>query len=461
LGERDDVDVGEDDSEDSKLIVAGYIGERSYFYGYEKARDDNLIPEFSINLVGFDLSPRERARYKLYSEKISRSRKKILDAVGYRLDRMRGGFEAKINKLVSDGMKIPGVKDYFQAIRDRKHLLSHGIDGQGLANRQACFEHILRKTLADEKGKKTHKKALVFQERISQIQDTMLPSGGSIRKMLETDYYRPSSVHSRRASYRDTMTLNLLRKDILNVIYSAKKLDEGLDVPAVDVGIVRIPTSSLRTTIQRLGRILRTKEGKERSDFWVLYARDTTETRFFENADFRKRISENVIQYFIWSTETDDIEEQDEAEITWGPQTPDFDWSSINIGDSVRVRVEGGQFSVSSDWIPFVKQKNDDGSMIRMSIRNPDYIEVASVMKEMNKAGAVYHDLNGNCVTYQKGKGGTFIGTIDTSVELDLAPYPRRKQSNRSPNLIRAPSGSNLEKLLGMLSDDDDVQDSN
>ena len=113
------------------------------------------------------------------------------------------------------------------------------------------------------------------------------------------------------------MTLNLLRKDILNVIYSAKKLDEGLDVPAVDVGIVRIPTSSLRTTIQRLGRILRTKEGKERSDFWVLYARDTTETRFFENADFRKRISENVIQYFIWSTETDDIEEQDEAEITW------------------------------------------------------------------------------------------------------------------------------------------------
>jgi len=460
LAEKDDVDVGEDDSEDSELIVAGYIGDRSYFYGYERAREDNLIPEFSINLVGFDLSSRERAKYKLYSEKISRARKKILDAVGYRLDRMRGGFEAKINKLASDGMKIPGMKDYFQAIRDRKHLLSHGIDDEGLVNRQACFEHILKGMLVQD-GKDTDKKALIFQERISQIQDTMLPSGGKIREWLDKKYYRPGSVHSRRARYRDTMTLDLLRRDILNVIYSAKKLDEGLDVPAVDVGIVRIPTSSLRTTIQRLGRILRTKEGKERSDFWVLYARDTTETRFFENADFRKRISENVIQYFIWNTETIDIEEQDEEEITWGSQTPDFDWSSINIGDSVRIRVEGGQFSASSDWIPFVKQKNEDGSIIRMSIRNPDYIEVASVMKEMNKAGAVYHDLNGNCVTYRKGKGGIFIGTVDTNVELDLAPYPRRNQSNRSPNLIRAPSGSNLEKLLGMLSDEDDVLDSN
>ena len=462
LGEKDDVDIGEDDSEASKLIVAGFLGDRSYFYGYERARDDNLIPDFTINLVGFDLSPRERTKYKLYSEKISRSRKKILDAVGYRLDRMRGGFEAKINKLVSDGMKIPGVKDYFEAIRDRKELLSHGIDGAGLDNRQDCFGYILKSVLVDN-GRPTDKKALVFQERISQIQDTMIPPRGEIRKMLDSssETYRPSSVHSRRARYRDKMTLDLLRQGIVNVIYSAKKLDEGLDVPAVDVGIVRIPTSSLRTTIQRLGRILRTKEDKEKSDFWVLYARDTTETRFFENADFRERISDDVIQYYTWNTEAGDIYEQDESEIIWGPQTPDIDWSSISIGDSVRVRVEGGQFSVSSDWIPFVKQKNDEGNMIRMSIRNPDYIEIASVMKEMNKAGAVYHDLNGNCVTYRKGKGGTFIGTIDTSVELDLAPYPRRNQSNRSPNLIRAPSGSNLEKLLGMLSDDDDVQDSN
>jgi superfamily II DNA or RNA helicase len=460
LGEKDDVDVGEEDEDESKLIVSGFLGKRSYFYGYERARDDGLIPEFAVNLVGFDLNSRERAKYKLHSEKISRSRKKILDAVGYRLDRMRGGFEAKINKLVSDGMKIPGVKDYFQAIRDRKDLLSHGIDKQGLENRQACFEKILKDTLSS-KGKATEKKVLVFQERISQIQDTMFPSEGEIRSMLETRYYRPSSVHSRRARYRDRMTLDLLIKSVVNVIYSAKKLDEGLDVPAVDVGIVRIPNSSLRTTIQRLGRILRTKKGKESSEFWVLYARDTTETRFFENADFKKRISDDVIEYYTWNSSDNEIDVQEESEITWGPKQPDVDWSSISIGDPVRARIEGGQFSVSSNWIPFIKKKDSNEIETRMRIRNPDYIEVATVMKEMNKAGAVYHDLNGNCVTYRKGKGGTFIGTIDSSIELDLVPYPRHNHSNKASHLIRAPKGSNLEKLLGMLSDDDDMDESN
>ena len=109
LGERDDVDVGEDDSEDSKLIVAGYIGERSYFYGYERARDDNLIPEFSINLVGFDLSSRERAKYKLYSEK-KPLKKENFGCCGLSTRPYERGFEAKINKLVSDGMKIPSER---------------------------------------------------------------------------------------------------------------------------------------------------------------------------------------------------------------------------------------------------------------------------------------------------------------------------------------------------------------
>ncbi len=454
LGEKDDIDVGKLESEDDKLIVSGYLGERLYFYGYERARDDRLIPDFSINLVGFDLSPSERNKYKIYSDKISRSRKKIIDAVGHRLDRMRGGFEVKINTLSSEGIKIPGLKDYFEGIRERKDLLSHGLQGEGLQNRQACFEHILKKTLVNA-GNSTGKKALVFQERISQIQDAMYPSGGDIRNMLETTYYRPSSVHSRRAKYRDRMTLDILRKDIINVVFSAKKLDEGLDVPAVDVGIVRIPTSSLRTIIQRLGRILRTKDGKKESDFWVLYARDTTETRFFENIDFRERISDDVIKYWHWNLEDKQPQEQEESEIKWGPRNLDIDWSNIDIGDPVKGRVEGGKFSVSSDWIPFIKKQNSSGNLSRMRILNKDHIDIASVLEEMKKAGAVYHDIDGRCVTYQRGKGGTYVGKIDTSVELQLQPYPSNF-SKRSPSLIKAPSGSQMERLLNMLSSDNE-----
>ena len=215
LAEKDDIDIGVDVVDKPKQIVSGFLGERSFFYGYENARNDGLIPEFKINLVGFELSKPERAKYKHLSEKISRSRKKIMDAVGYRLDRMRGSFEAKVNTLSSEGVKIPGLKDYFDAIRDRKELLSHGIDSRGLENRQACFEHILKGALRSD-NQETGKKILVFQERISQIQDTMYPSqkDSSMLDLLRNQYYRPSSVHSRRPNYRSKMALDLLRRGV-------------------------------------------------------------------------------------------------------------------------------------------------------------------------------------------------------------------------------------------------------
>ena len=458
LGEKDDVDVVEDskDDEDTKLIVASLLGKTYYKYGYEKAAEDELIPEFIINLVGFDLSDGERKKYDIISKKISRSRQKIVDAVGHRLERMRGSFEAKINKLQGDGMRIPGVKDYFEAIRDRKDLLSRGSDGEsGLANRQNCFGSILHTHISnDDGGGESETKVLVFQERIIQIQDSMFPPKGKVREMLGKKYYRPSSVHSRRQySYRNEMSLDLLRKGVLNVIYSAKQLDEGLDVPAVDVGIIRIPTSSLRTMIQRLGRTLRRKGEGDMSTFYVLYARGTTETRFFENLEFKERISDKVIAPKYWDDQLEELVE-DPEELVWGRKL-DIDWDSLNPGDPVRGRVEGGQFSVSSEWIPFIKQPSEKGRDIRMRITNPDYVEVASVMREMNKPGAEYHDQEGHCVTYRRGKGGTYVGSITPPPEQELAleEYPSTMGNSPRPliHTQNTPEGSNLRRIMDLL----------
>ena len=50
-------------------------------------------------------------------------------------------------------------------------------------------------------------------------------------------------------------------------------------------------------------------------------------------------------------------------------------------------RISGGSFSVSSDWIPFVKEKNSSGNITRKEIKNGGHLLVASVLKEMKKAG--------------------------------------------------------------------------
>jgi superfamily II DNA or RNA helicase len=55
-------------------------------------------------------------------------------------------------------------------------------------------------------------------------------------------------------------------------------LDEGIDVPDASVAIIISGTGSSREYIQRLGRILRKREGK-RARLIELVTRDTVETR--------------------------------------------------------------------------------------------------------------------------------------------------------------------------------------
>ncbi len=54
-------------------------------------------------------------------------------------------------------------------------------------------------------------------------------------------------------------------------------LDEGIDVPEANIGIIASGTGSKRAYVQRLGRILRKKEGKE-AVLYEIIAEETTET---------------------------------------------------------------------------------------------------------------------------------------------------------------------------------------
>ena len=48
----------------------------------------------------------------------------------------------------------------------------------------------------------------------------------------------------------------------IDVLLTCRALDEGFDLPDIEVGIVASMTKSPRQRIQRLGRILRKKDGK-------------------------------------------------------------------------------------------------------------------------------------------------------------------------------------------------------
>ena len=54
-------------------------------------------------------------------------------------------------------------------------------------------------------------------------------------------------------------------------------LEEGVDVPAADLGIVAAASSSHRQMVQRMGRVLRKKSDNRRARFAVLFVEDTIE----------------------------------------------------------------------------------------------------------------------------------------------------------------------------------------
>jgi len=93
------------------------------------------------------------------------------------------------------------------------------------------------------------------------------------------------SITYRTMGKERSETLDRFRSGVYRAVVTSKVLDEGIDVPDADVGIILSGTGSERAFIQRLGRILRKKEGKEA----VLYEIVSAETSEVNTARRRKR----------------------------------------------------------------------------------------------------------------------------------------------------------------------------
>jgi superfamily II DNA or RNA helicase len=72
----------------------------------------------------------------------------------------------------------------------------------------------------------------------------------------------PVITHHTKLKEREIF-LNLFRNGVYGVLVTSKVLNEGVDVPDANVAIVVSGSGAVREHVQRLGRILRAKEGKK------------------------------------------------------------------------------------------------------------------------------------------------------------------------------------------------------
>jgi superfamily II DNA or RNA helicase len=88
-------------------------------------------------------------------------------------------------------------------------------------------------------------------------------------------FFLPVITHKTKLTERKNI-LDRFRDGTLPYLVNSRVLNEGVDVPDVSVGVIVSGSGSVREHVQRLGRILRPKEGKQ-ATLYELVSEDTAE----------------------------------------------------------------------------------------------------------------------------------------------------------------------------------------
>jgi len=225
------------------------------------------------------------------------------DGLHTELPRLVGGvvFEEKISKLAGKHLAEYYLEKIYTDLTEeergeydkhysfyRNYLKSHNIS----LRTPRDFRFFIMRTGRDPEARKAllarHKARLVALNSSSKMRvlTELLDKHREDRVIIFTQYnelvkrishqfFIPSITHKTSKDERAD-ALSRFREGAYSKIVSSKVLDEGVDVPEANVGIILSGTGSKREFTQRLGRILRKKEGKH-AILYEVVSKETTE----------------------------------------------------------------------------------------------------------------------------------------------------------------------------------------
>jgi len=408
-------------SSDDALLFE-HLGPVYYTLTYSEAIERELIPQFKVNYVGFDLTKRERQTYESLTRDIVDTINDIEARYGNRLYELNGNFQQKLNVIRnSEESSHPAINQYFTLTQERRDLV------QDAVARQAITLDLLRTI-------ETDKKAIVFQEKIEQLEQLIAPRehlgisregdivrGTGLRSEKYEEYPQLKEVDERmeelfaEPDFWPVMYHSGHSRDIWNqfamewfradgyadVMFSVKALIEGVDVPDADIGIIRVSSGSVRQRIQTLGRILRTGDDPDNvSQLWVLYARDTVDENIFRNYDWDEQLGNAEINHYVWETDEGPLDGSIRQTSDPLPQPeeyaePDYpDPENLSPGDSYTGPTQGYKISVEASGRPF--EKTGDG---RRYIVNDEIQEAAEIVHREKGGGSIIINERGHMLT--------------------------------------------------------------
>ena len=193
------------------------LGEIIANYDYVQAKKDGVIVDFELRNYKVPITDEEHTEMS-----------KLTKAI-------------KIEKLRLEGSGLDS-SDLLLNLMMKRARISQRAENRIPMAIAICKEHL-------------GKRMLVFHEYIE--------SADQITRILDDMGFRVAAYHSQIGDAIRFSNLKMYRDGMIDVLVTCRALDEGLNVPDTEIGIIVSSTKSTRQRIQRMGRILRTADGKE------------------------------------------------------------------------------------------------------------------------------------------------------------------------------------------------------
>ena len=237
------------------------LGREIYQYGFDSAVNEGIISPFTVCEVSSSFYADELAEYGELTFRIGKALIALLRAHP-QLKKLR---ERKEKSFIRAVMRIAKEADmdptYLMLTWQRKEIST-------LARaRLSCCLSILEQLRESDR-------VLIFCERIAQAEEM----AGLIRRAFGNVC---GVYHSQMTKEARTRILSEFREETFRILVSCKALDEGIDVPDANIGIVLSSTAVERQRIQRLGRLIRRAEGKATACLYYIYIRESTDDAAF------------------------------------------------------------------------------------------------------------------------------------------------------------------------------------
>mgnify|MGYP003627343851 FL=1 len=102
-------------------------------------------------------------------------------------------------------------------------------------------------------------------------------------KLTESVSPLAMSYHSKKTKKQREIALKAFKEGDINILCSTKALNQGLDIPDANVGIICGITSKALSMVQRVGRLIRFQEGKT-GEVHILYVENSQEEKWLKKA---------------------------------------------------------------------------------------------------------------------------------------------------------------------------------